>query len=951
MKNNACNVARACVLFLAVTLVSAWTQAPGRSDIPTVVVIHSYNVEYRWTSDIHQGIVDRLASLKKPYLICTEFLDWKRNPDPGLMARELSLISYKYRGKRVDLVITSDDKALELVCKNRQDLFPQAPIVFTGVYQEALAGLTEGQDNITGVFEDQDVAGTILYALQMRGDAKTAYVVSDYNESGQAVEARLKAALASLAPSVSIRSLSELSINEIESVLSHTSKEDMVFIGSYSIDRDGTTYTGETLIARVAAAANTPVFVLNTHHLGTGAIGGHLISPYLLGSKAGELAIRILSGDKASSIKPIESGIHTPLFDAKVAERFGITNFPPRARFLNRTESPVNLYRTEIVAAAAIIILLLALIQVLAIAVGKTRKLAKAVALRNEALAQANDRIAESEERFRLSSIGSHDALWDFDYARDAFFLSDRWYEMTGYSRERFSGADFEGTIHPQDRKLFTAAIKAHERGERDHINEELRVRCATGSWKWIRVRGKSGRVENGAITRLAGSITDIDAVKKSRAEIESLAFYDQLTSLPNRAKAAELAEQAIRLVGEGKTCSLILIDIDDFKTVNDTYGHEIGDKIILFMAKELSSLCDENIAVSRIGGDEFTVFAALTSADATERLAKLAVRLVSRKIEIDGRFHYPTASAGIALYPDHGKHFIELLGKADAALAIAKKAGKGCVHIFNDAIQRKLIARRQLEAGLRGAIENKELSTAFQPQMDVQTGRISGFEALARWNSDSYGPVSPAEFIPLAEETGMVDRIGMFVLSSALDFIKRADLMGRHDFSVSVNVSPMQLLDDNFVPRVLRMIDEAHVSANRVSLEITESVLIVGLEETVAKLNRIRQSGIKISLDDFGKGYSSLLYLKELPIDCVKIDKAFVDDILSEEKTKVLARNIVTIAHQLGFTVVAEGVETGDQLEYLKDCECDSIQGYFFSKPKTRDDALSQLGQMDLRG
>jgi diguanylate cyclase (GGDEF)-like protein len=464
-------------------------------------------------------------------------------------------------------------------------------------------------------------------------------------------------------------------------------------------------------------------------------------------------------------------------------------------------------------------------------------------------------------------------------------------------------------------------------------------------------VRGKSGRVENGAITRLAGSITDIDAVKKSRAEIESLAFYDQLTSLPNRAKAAELAEQAIRLVGEGKTCSLILIDIDDFKTVNDTYGHEIGDKIILFMAKELSSLCDENIAVSRIGGDEFTVFAALTSADATERLAKLAVRLVSRKIEIDGRFHYPTASAGIALYPDHGKHFIELLGKADAALAIAKKAGKGCVHIFNDAIQRKLIARRQLEAGLRGAIENKELSTAFQPQMDVQTGRISGFEALARWNSDSYGPVSPAEFIPLAEETGMVDRIGMFVLSSALDFIKRADLMGRHDFSVSVNVSPMQLLDDNFVPRVLRMIDEAHVSANRVSLEITESVLIVGLEETVAKLNRIRQSGIKISLDDFGKGYSSLLYLKELPIDCVKIDKAFVDDILSEEKTKVLARNIVTIAHQLGFTVVAEGVETGDQLEYLKDCECDSIQGYFFSKPKTRDDALSQLGQMDLRG
>ena len=944
MKKNARGRVTALILPVLALLCALLPARADSARVPTVLVLHSYNVEYAWTRDIHEGILRRINSMDGPHLVYTEFMDWKRFPDEALVARGLSLIAYKYRGRPVDAIVVSDDKALETVVRNRNELFPGVPVVFTGVYRESLPALVGGERGITGVFEDQDVGTTIRYAFGLQRNARAAYVVSDGDESGRAVEARLAAAISAIAPTIPVRSLSDLPIAAIEEKVRAFTVGDLLFVGSYSRDTEGATFTGETLIGRVANAAKTPVYVLNTHHLGTGALGGNLLSPYLLGTAAGDIAVRILSGESADSIAPHATGTHTPLFDWRVASRFGLTEFPRGAVFVNREESALVRYRREITAVAVAFLLLVALAGRLARNAHKTEKLARDLIARNDELVSVKAHLEKSEERFRLSATGSNDALWDWNAATKETYLSERWFEMTGYERDRYDRNDFSSLIHPDDRERFEHSARLHTAGATPQLNEEIRIKCANGSWKWLLIRGRALLGPEGSLSRFAGSVTDIDSRKQERAEIENLAYYDQLTSLPNRAKAKAIAESAMADTPVDRVCALLLVDIDDFKLVNDTYGHRVGDKVLMTVANVLSTLTNETIEIARVSGDEFVVIASRTTALAADRLGGLVVKLVSRKVEIDGRFHYPSVSVGVALWPDHGAGFDDILGKADAALHRAKSMGKGRHLVFNEDIQRSLVSRTTLEAGLRTAFDNKEFFVAYQPQIDIGTGAISGFEALARWTNDAQGDVSPARFIPIAEATGQIDRIGMFVFRSAIGFVKRAEPLGYADFSVSVNISVRQLADPGFSQRLIRLVREEGVDPARFALEITESIVIDGVEEAADRLAKLRDAGFSIALDDFGKGYSSLAYLKALPIDCVKIDKAFIDDILTERKTRVLARNIVQLSHQLGFTVVAEGVESEEQLEYLRECECDRFQGYLFSKPTNEGDAIRHL-------
>jgi EAL domain-containing protein (putative c-di-GMP-specific phosphodiesterase class I) len=312
--------------------------------------------------------------------------------------------------------------------------------------------------------------------------------------------------------------------------------------------------------------------------------------------------------------------------------------------------------------------------------------------------------------------------------------------------------------------------------------------------------------------------------------------------------------------------------------------------------------------------------------------------------MEIDGRYHYLTASAGIALYPDHASTLGELFQKADAALHRAKTNGKTRFFIFNSAIQQELVERMEMASCLRTAIENGEIFIAYQPQIDLREKKVSGFEALARWNSPRLGTVPPDVFIPIAEEAWMIDSIGLFIFEGVAKFIKRAESIGFTNFSVSVNVSVRQLGDTDFIHRVMRILKTMEVDPGRIAIEITESFMINDLDPVIELLSDLRKEGFILSLDDFGKGYSSLSYLRNLPLDYIKIDKCFIDDIISGESIVPLARNIIELSHQLGLKVVAEGVEVKEQLDYLRNYECDYIQGYYYSRPGTEEAALEKL-------
>jgi len=952
------------------TFCSAFCPLMGQSaqaHTPTVLVIHSYNGEYHWTSDINGGIGAELSRWGTPYLLCTEYLDWKRFPDQTNVDNLRETFRHKYKNLKIDVLIVSDDKALQFAASNRKELFGDAPIVFTGIYPESVTRLTGGQGNVTGVYEEQDIRTNLEYALKIQDDARALYIVSDVNESGSAVERHIKDTMIVIAPQIPVLSLSNKPIEEIEATVAKLTQRDIVIIGSYSIDVKGRTFTGETLIGRVAMASKTPVYVLNTHHLGTGAFGGYLLSPWRCGENAGTLARKILAGISADSLPPMSNQSYALMFDWNAVQRYGINpaRLPKEAQFLNRETPFLEKYRRETIVVGSVFAALLAMLYILSINLRRAKRLAAELSESNREIKQLNENLSRSdeelreqylqtmaikedlersEERYRLSSIGSNDAIWDWNAINDRVQFSDRWYEMTGYPRAAQQDMPIADLIHPQDKAAYKAALAAHERGTTEILQCEMRVRTASGGWKWILLRGKAVRDARGKPTRYAGSITDIDDRRHKEEEIESLAFYDQLTSLPNRTKAIEMTKQAIQ-AGDGEaSCALIFVDIDNFKVVNDNFGHTTGDLILIRTAELLSSLANEKLSIARFGGDEFIAIVVNTDAAEVERFARMIISLLSRKIEVKGHNHFLSVSIGAALYPDNAGYPEELFQKADAALHRAKSSGKTKYCFYDLSIQAELLRRMELENGLRMAIENNELSVAYQPQVDLASGRIIALEALARWNHPSLGNVAPGDFIPIAEDSGQIDKIGTFVLRAAARFLKRAEKAGHRQISVAVNVSVKQLQENGFTEEVLAIARDERVDPSKITLEITESFIIDNLVLIVSRLTNLKEAGFRLALDDFGKGYSSLAYLRSLPVHYIKIDKSFIDDISSTDGDRPLVKTIIALAHQLGMKVVAEGVENAEQLGYLRTNGCDVIQGYYYSQPNPEDIVLGQL-------
>ncbi|KYZ75850.1 hypothetical protein AXX12_11685 [Anaerosporomusa subterranea] len=429
------------------------------------------------------------------------------------------------------------------------------------------------------------------------------------------------------------------------------------------------------------------------------------------------------------------------------------------------------------------------------------------------------------------------------------------------------------------------------------------------------------------------------------------LAYYDSLTGLPNRAYVyARLAEEFDK-AGRGKTSGAILhIDLDDLKLINDTLGHSIGDEIIVKAGEYIVAGAGEHALVARIAGDEFMIL--LVGESDREKVAHIAdtvVRQLSREYAIGESRVHMSGSIGIAFYPDDGDTAADVLKKADLALHEAKISGKNTWRFCKAKLQIVAYENMVLKQELREAIEHEELSLYYQPIVDAGSGRIVSFEALLRWTNSAYGAVPPSRFIPLAEENDTIQRVGKWVIEEACRFARQLAEMGKCDIRVSVNVSPRQIIADDFVAVVCQAIDRAGISPSQLEVEITENALIASLEDSTQKLRELRNIGVGLSLDDFGTGYSSLTYLRNLPVGTLKIDKSFIDPMVSDAVQLQFICSIVNMAHVLGLTVVAEGVETEEQLAKLVQCQCDFIQGYVFSRPLAEKEAILLTFNKDL--
>ncbi len=439
-----------------------------------------------------------------------------------------------------------------------------------------------------------------------------------------------------------------------------------------------------------------------------------------------------------------------------------------------------------------------------------------------------------------------------------------------------------------------------------------------------------------------------LDELLQKEEFVRRLAYHDSLTGLPNRTMLMEYLDKELTTVrADAAGGAVFFVDVDDLKTVNDNFGHSCGDKIISLIGADLADELGPGSLVARIGGDEFVaVMRGVSDRRTVEQAVARLKERICRDYDLGMCIMNISASIGIAVYPGDGQTAEELLKNVDMALYEAKREGKCTWRFFDVDLQTSVFENMVLKQGLREAVQRQELHLVFQPLLDSRSGEIAGFESLLRWNHADCGPIPPGRFIPLAEESGAIQAIGAWVFDEACRFAARLRDLGKENIRVNVNVSPRQLAADDFTDGLLRTVAAAGIQPGQLELEITETALISSLEKCVAKLADLRSAGFHLALDDFGSGYSSLTYLKSLPVETVKLDQSFIREIAGNPAQQSFVRSIVHMAHGQHLRVTAEGVETPEQLSSLKECDCDLMQGFVFSRPVLADIAVELLMQ-----
>jgi diguanylate cyclase (GGDEF)-like protein/PAS domain S-box-containing protein len=557
------------------------------------------------------------------------------------------------------------------------------------------------------------------------------------------------------------------------------------------------------------------------------------------------------------------------------------------------------------------------------------------------------DAFQKSEERYKLILESSSDGLWDWDLTNDTIYISKEWSKMLGFEEQEICEyrKKLKQLIHPKDIKRVTSNLYRCFEEENQFYLCEYRIKLKESKYIWVSSKGKLLFSDKGEPVRIAGSHTDITEKKKREEKLEHLACYDQLTGTMLRTAFMDRLKISIEKANkEGLKLSVMFLDVDDFKTVNDMYRHHIGDLFLKKIAARLKSCIRNTDALCRIGGDEFAILLSnLNSINEADEIAQRIIDSFKVPIDISVNKLSSSISIGMAIYPDNGIDGETLLKRADVAMYKAKEEGKNSLRHFNKYMIEEIILRNNIKRDLKDALDNEELLLCYQPLIDARTKRVVRFEALIRWKHPKKGIIGPLDFIPATEETKLIIPIGEWVLKNTFMQLKEWHELGLKDFTLSVNASIVQLQKPDFAETVIEMLLDVGISPKYIELEITESVLMNSVYTVANNLNLLRKQGIKVSIDDFGTGYNSLKYIQKFDVDCIKIDRTFVSNI-DDDINKIIIKHIISLGHSINAEIIAEGVETKEQYKYLKKQGCDIIQGYYFSKPLLPEEATRFL-------
>jgi len=935
-----------------------------------ILFIGSYNSSFPVFFQQIDGIKSVLT--EKDYIIDLEFMDSKRFFQEKNIDNFYNSIKYKMENSpdKYDAIIVGDDNAFDFAMKHQYELFKDIPIVFFGVNDVQKAIKSKKNPLVTGVAENVSVMDTLKVAIKIKPNATKIVGIGDSTETGlQDVKSFYDQQKLFTNLKFSDINLGKLTIDDFKTQLKKIDNNTIVIFIAAFRDIDGNAIDFETGVKLASDNCSQPLFDLYLHGIGSGLLGGKVVSHIEQGKTAAQMVKKILIGIPVKNIPVIVKSPNKYIFDYNQLIKFNINQklLPIDSLILNKKVSFYDIYKNYIWFVLVLFIIMVIFIAYLLSNI-KVRKKAEhdleevnctLVSTYEELEASSEELRAQYDEMhlqdkilvhvkesYRLICEASTGGTWDFDLKANLRVFTESWYIEYGFSEKDFlKTKNWAAHIHPEDKDIFSRYQQLIKESNHEKYSCEYRIKVNNEEYRYfvekcIVVRDASANLE-----RIAGSHTDITDRKLQDIKIEKLAYHDVLTGLPNGVYLKKELNSVLLNSQQNSSCgATIFIGLDNFSLINEFFGHETGDKVLIKISnrlKETFKECDK-VFVSKFSGDEYVILIGeLSCEEYVKGYIKRILEIFEEKVVIEDNELYITVSMGIVLFPKNGVTVQQLLKNADTALHKAKELGKNCYKYFDYTMSDSIGDKVLLQNSIRKALENNEFVLYYQPQIDVLTGKLCGYEALIRWISPKHGFVGPDKFIKLAEENGTIVLLGKWVLKQACEFCKKININSKDKCVISVNISPIELMQYEFVDNVKDIINNSGVNPNLIEIEITESSLMESFDINIGKLNMLKELGLSIAMDDFGTGYSSLKYLNLLPIDTLKIDKAFVDDIANNNNDKNFIDIIIVLAHRMGLSVVAEGVETEIQKSVLTTQGCDKIQGYIFSKPLTEINAI----------
>lgn len=553
-----------------------------------------------------------------------------------------------------------------------------------------------------------------------------------------------------------------------------------------------------------------------------------------------------------------------------------------------------------------------------------------------------------AEQQFGNVLETSLDGFWEWDLDKNSFYLSPRWKAQLGYKDSEIENEldSWKSLLHPEDRHKLLNKLDEYILNASNSWEEEFRLRHKDGGYRCILSRATPTKNNDGKLTRLTGVNVDVTERIKAENKIKKLAYLDRLTKLANRLLFSDRISHAITQskYGGHQLCVLYL-DLDRFKNINDSFGHPAGDEVLKMIAKRLRKVVREEDTLARLGGDEFAVL--VENVQHPHNVVLLAAKIQScfeRSFLVQDNEFYISASIGISMYPNDGDDAATLLKNADAAMYKAKNIERGGFQFYTQELTEKALQHYTIESGLRSALNQQQFEVFYQPKIELLSGRVTGVEALVRWRHPEKGMISPDEFIAIAEESGQIRGIGEWVLFQACRDAQQWRSLSLDFGRVAVNLSGVQVQSDSLREVVKRVLLKTGLSTELLELEVTENVLMRDTEDSASSLSDLRDIGITIAIDDFGTGFSSLAQLAALPVDKLKIDRSFITNVCNDKQNAEISRTIIALGRTLNKTVIAEGIENPDQLQFLQNEGCDEGQGFLFARPLANNQFLEFL-------